>query len=128
VNKFWLLIVLVLLVGCQKGPTEAVVKGTVTLNGQPVDGGLIRMEPVDGTNQPNDSPIVGGKYELKIAPGEKKVMLYWQQGGGQVEDTVSQGKSPKPVQMFPPKFNTQTELRYTVKNGEQTHDIDVKFP
>lgn len=129
VYKLWLLAA-VLLVGCQKAPPEGVVKGTVTLNGQPVDGGsaLIRMEPVDGTNQPNDAPIVAGKYELKIAPGEKKVMLYWQTGGDQAEDTVTQGTSPKPVQMIPPKFNDKSELRYTVKDGEQTHNIDIKFP
>lgn len=130
VHKLWLLAAVVLFVGCQKAPPEGTITGTVTLNGQPVEGGyaLIRMEPVDGAGQPNDAPIVGGKYELKIAPGEKKVQLTWQKGGDQVVDTASQGKSAPPQQMFPEKYNVLTELKYTVTEGKQIKNFDITVP
>ena len=128
--KLWILVAVVLLAGCQKPPPEGTVKGTVTLNGQPVEGGsaMIRMEPVDGAGQPNDAPIVAGKYELKIAPGDKKVQLYWRKGDDQVVDTASQGTQPPAPQLFPAKYNDKTELTYKVTEGEQTKDFDIKAP
>lgn len=119
-----------LVTGCQKAPPEGTVSGIVTLNGQPVSGGsaLIRMEPVDGQTQPNDCAIVDGKYELKIAPGEKKVQIYWRKDDGEIPDTATQGTKPPAPQLFPAKYNDQTELRYTVTEGKQEKSFDIKVP
>ena len=51
-----LVILLVALTGCSRGPAIGTVKGTITLDGQPVDGGLIRLVPADG-NSPNPMQI-----------------------------------------------------------------------
>lgn len=115
------------LAGCQQGPPQGIVSGTVKLNGELVDGGhaLIRMEPVDGATQPNDCAIKEGRYEIKIAPGEKKVQLYWRNGPQQVVDTATQGTQPTAPQLFPPKYNDLTELRYTVVEGKQEKNFEI---
>jgi hypothetical protein len=130
VKHFVLIITLLTLLGCQKGPPEGIVSGTVKLNGELVDGGyaLIRMEPVDGATQPNDCAIVNGKYEIKIAPGEKKVQLYWRKGPVEVADTATQGTQPAAPQLFPAKYNDLTELRFTVVEGKQQKDFEITAP
>jgi hypothetical protein len=102
----------------------------VKLNGELVSGGdaLIRMEPVDGATQPNDCAIKDGKYEITIAPGEKKVQIYWRKGAAPMGDTASQGTQPAAPQMFPPKYNDLTQLRYTVTEGKQTKDFELTTP
>jgi hypothetical protein len=119
VHKFWLILAVILLMGCRP-PTPGIVTGTVTLNGQPIDGGsaMIRMEPINGEGQANEAAIVGSKYVLKTAPGEKKVLLYWRKFYDQTP----------PLQMFPPKYNDLTEVRYTVTEGKQTKDFAIVAP
>ena len=119
---------LLFLTACNSGPPLGKISGTVTLNGEPVDGGLIRMVPVDGNSQPNDDVIEMGKYELTMSPGEVKVELLWLKGGAAVADTANQGNEPKAVQQFPKKYNSETELRYTVVVGEQTKDFAITVP
>lgn len=129
-KHFVLLLTLLILLGCQKGPPEGIVSGTVKLNGELVDGGsaLIRMEPVDGATQPNDCPITNGKYEIKIAPGEMKVQLYWRKGLAQIADTATQGTQPVVPQLFPARYNDRTELRYVVTEGKQEKNFDITTP
>lgn len=120
--------VLLFLTACNNGPPQGTISGTVTLNGEPVDGGLIRMVPIDGNSQPNDDVIEKGKYELIMAPGEVQVELLWLKGGAAVADTANQGNEPPAVQQFPKKYNAETELRYTVVVGEQTKDFAITVP
>lgn len=122
-----LAVCLLVFAGCPQGPPQGTVSGTVTLDAQLVSGGdaLIRLEPLDGATQPNDCIIKDGKYEITIAPGEKKVQLYWRKGDGQPIDTATQGTRPSAPQLFPAKYNDQTELRYTVTEGKQTKDFNL---
>jgi hypothetical protein len=100
------------------------VKGTVSFEGQPVDGeALIRMVPTDGLSQPADSRITAGAYSITMPVGEKKVEIYWTKNSAKGKiDTASQG-TESVVVVIPAKYNTQTTLTYKVEKGTQTKDF-----
>ena len=56
-------------VGCGKsdGPKTYVVKGTVTLDDQPLPTGRINLVPTDGKGASAGTEIKNGKYEVRIA-------------------------------------------------------------
>src|SRR5437868_14156809 len=91
---------LLLASGCDSGSANGTVSGTITLDGQPVDGGLIRFIPIDGQSQPDDSPIANGAYSVTMPPGEKRVEISWMKTFGGAVDTATQGSS-RAVQMIP---------------------------
>jgi len=114
------------LAGCDTGPPTGVITGQVTIDGTPVDGGMIRFVPVGGESQPGDSPITAGAYSVTMPVGEKKVEITWgrlKSGGAQSVDTTSMGTDVY-VETIPRKFNgNDTTLRYEVKEGEQKKDF-----
>ncbi|MCI0357398.1 MAG: hypothetical protein L0211_02805 [Planctomycetaceae bacterium] len=104
----------------------SVVTGTITLDGQVVEGGVIRFVPSNGESQPADSPIVKGTYSLTVSPGEKKVEIFWAKSkSGAPIDTASQG-TDELVQMIPAEFNTQTTLLHTVADAQEVKDFALK--
>jgi hypothetical protein len=117
-----LLLLAVVLAACHRGPPMGTLKGKVTLDGQPVDGGLIRFVPADGNSQPEDCVVQGGNYTVTMPVGMKKVEVYWTKGGGKAVDTASQG-TEQIVQLVPPKYNTQTTLTHELVEGEQEQDF-----
>ena len=111
------------LAGCDRGPAVGTVKGTVAWDGQPVDGGLIRMVPADHLSQPADCIVKGGSYSITMPVGEKKVEIYWTKNSAPGKlDTASQG-TESVVVLIPPKYNTETTLKYTVEKGTHTQDF-----
>jgi hypothetical protein len=111
-----------LVVSCARGPAIGTINGRVTLDNQPVDGGLIRLVPADGNSQPADCIIKGGSFSISMPVGEKKVEIYWTKGGGGKVDTATQG-TEQVIQMIPPKYNTQTELTCTIEQGTVVKDF-----
>lgn len=117
------MVVLLVVCGCQRGPAVGTLKGNVTLDGVPVDGGLIRLVPADGNSQPADCQITAGAYSITMPVGEKKVEVYWTKSSGKGPvDTASQG-SEKIITMVPPQFNVESKLVVTVDKGETTKDF-----
>jgi hypothetical protein len=110
--------------GCDHGPPQGTVKGTVTLDGQPVDGGVITFVPADGNSQPEAVPITAGEYTVTMPLGEKRVEIYWAPSGGQSADTASQGRE-QIVQRIPAKYNAQSTLTHTVVKGEARKDFPL---
>jgi hypothetical protein len=113
-----------LLAGCDHGPPMGTVKGTVTLDGQPVDGGVITFVPSDGNSQPEAVPITAGAYSVTMPVGDKRVEIYWAPSGGQVGDTATQGRE-QIVQRVPAKYNAQSTLTHTVAKGEARKDFPL---
>ena len=119
-----LFLLCVLFTGCDTGPAQGTVSGTVTLDGKSVDGGLIRFVPADGNTQPADSVITGGAYTVTMPVGEKKVEVYWAPSSGKGADTATQG-AEQIVQRIPAKYNAQTTLSYAIVKGKQTKDFPL---
>ena len=110
--------------GCgPNGPNVAEVTGTVTLDGQPLEGAEIEFQPID---IPNGSPSYSinrtgpdGEYSLQYNDtlkgamvGEHKVrittfqQISTDEGGGEIPEQLG------------PEYNTKTELTATVKAGK----------
>ena len=114
---------MVLTSGCNRGPAVGTLEGTVTLDGTPVDGGLIRLVPSDGNSQPADCPLAAGAYSITMPVGEKKVEVYWTKSSGPgIVDTASQG-GDKVITLVPPKYNVESKLTVTIDKGKATKDF-----
>ena len=60
--------------GCSSDSGKGTVSGTVTLDGQPLQSGLIRFVPVDGRTPTAEATITDG--DLCVVPvGEKQVSI-----------------------------------------------------
>ena len=71
------LVALVAFSGCSDG--KVVVRGMVTVDGQPIEEGSISLEPADGQGPTTGGLIKEGKYELignaAVTPGDKIVRI-----------------------------------------------------
>lgn len=107
-------------VGCGKsdGPKTYVVKGTVTLDDQPLPTGHINLVPTDGKGGSAASEIRNGKYEVRIVPGQKSVEITSEKVTGKQKAYPGDPKSPEfdiKEQIIPAKYNSNTELKVDVK-------------
>jgi hypothetical protein len=51
------------------------VTGTVTLDGRPLESGLIRFVPTDGQTATADATIANGQFTATVPVGEKRVSI-----------------------------------------------------
>lgn len=62
------------IIGCGNGLAR--VEGIVTFNGEPVNRGMINLEPIDGKGQVVGAAVEGGTYRIdNVLPGEKIVRI-----------------------------------------------------
>ena len=61
-----------ILVGCKP---STVANGRVTYEGQAVRKGSILFQPADGHGASCGGPIIDGRYQLEVTPGEKTVEI-----------------------------------------------------
>lgn len=117
-------LLLVVLAGCDSGPPMGQVSGKVTLDNQPIKGLEVNFSPQDaklGTTATGYTQADGtytlyypgseegapaGDYIVSIAPGEGG-----EEGGPQVQ--------------IPAKYNSASELRRTVKPGQNQFDFEL---
>lgn len=112
--------------GCG-GNDLATVRGQVTLDGKPIESGLITFLPVDGKGASGGAKIVNGQYETQLDPGEKTVSI--------LAERVTETHQSKPgdpagtieikQQYLPAKYNTATTLKATITPGKATVDFKL---
>jgi hypothetical protein len=123
-----------LLSGCGSGGPTA--EGTVTLDGQPVDGGIIVFMPIgddgaEGKRPPAHAEITGGKYLLdakgNLRTGKYKVEINWQKKTGkQIPDTSDPGnKKDETKQVIPRKYNTESKETVEITSGSNKRDYTL---
>jgi hypothetical protein len=127
--------VLILVSGCGYGNSDSVpVKGTVTFDGQKVDGGAIVFVPEGemGTRLKRGGPIVDGAYALPAGkgplPGLYRVEITWnKKTGKQIDDPGDPGNlKDETVQVIPAKYNTESKEKVEVKTSPNTFDFALK--
>lgn len=135
---FCVLLVLGFIAGCgskgYEGAKRYPLSGTVTFNGEPVDGGIIRFIGESGTDKerPAGGVISGGKYEIPegqgVNAGTYQVEIRWSKPTGKkIKDTGDTGEMIDVTQqVIPSKFNEVTELRAEVSGTSTTFDFDIK--
>ena len=134
------------MMGCGGDSKAGAVTGVVTLDGKTVTEGEVTFTPMK-TGQPQTSAIQpDGSYRLENLPaGDAIVTVKGPQSGADntvsarmkgIKESVAAGKgSGKPAAAAPPKGESlpakyadgaTSDLRYTVKSGENKFDIPLK--
>jgi hypothetical protein len=123
--------------GCgSKGvPGYKAVSGSVTLDGQPLDQGLIQFQPQGGGGVNGSARIEAGKYALPegggLPVGSYKVAISSTNAPAATSsdpmEAMNQAGKAKAEERIPAQYNSKTTLTATVTdNGEQVFNFDVK--
>jgi hypothetical protein len=127
--------VLAVSLGCSQGPAEGIVRGTVTLDGQPLEQGDIRLTAIDGRAPTAGAQIVNGKFETRAAISKFRVQIESNvlrgPGGRPVDpnkkiDKYAAGPDAAPVSLVPDKYNKFSKLELDVQQGVQEPVFDLK--
>ena len=112
------------------------VSGTVTYDGQSVENGSLRFDPVDGTVGPAGvAKISQGEYvvgaDQGLVPGAYQVTIVATRKTGRQVTTTEQlpGEAadvPEVVQYIPSRYNVNTELRVELQVGENSHSFHLE--
>lgn len=138
-----LLTLVVVLAGCNTGPTLHPVAGTVTYNDKPVEGASVVLIPTEGPLVIGTPTDAAGKFTVMTdgkpgAPaGTYKVTVNKQSAAAGIptnptpEDMAKMGEAGKTA-LAPPelpvKYSVQqsTDLSVTIKPGENNIPLDLK--
>jgi hypothetical protein len=117
----------VLAVGCG-GQGATTVTGEVTLDGKPIEDGLITFVPVDGKTPNAATKIKGGKYSLKATPGAMRVQINSAivTGKRKAYDTPDSPLVDVLGERIPNRYNEQTTLTLDVKPGENVKNWELQ--
>jgi hypothetical protein len=115
-------------IGCSADAKNGIVTGTVTLDGQPLKAGTIRFDAVDGRTAAADASIADGKFTAKLPPGDKRVTITSPKvvGKKKMYDTPDSPVYEVAEESLPARYNSQSELKLTVKLGDQDAKFDLK--
>ncbi len=113
--------------GCENGRSS--VTGTVTFDAQPVASGSITFVK-DGVEPVREGAVIqNGAFSAKLPPGKYKVELSGQKVVGKRTQKGMDDKDEEVVlteELFPERYNTQTQLREEIKPGPHTIKLDLK--
>ena len=128
VRAFAALTLLALLTGgC--GTSKPVMEGTVTLDGVPIEKGVIVLMPPDGKGQTAGCGITAGSYRMQASPGTKQVSIIAERKDGKMPDPMSPGSGAvidRYVDYVPERYNKKSELTVTIKPGLNKHDFKLE--
>jgi hypothetical protein len=126
-GAFVLVISMVFLAGC--GGSSR-IEGTVTFDGQPVDGGGIVFIGSGTQGEKASGRIEGGKYSLeaKLPSGSYKVEIRWLKPTGKsIPNKSDAGTSTEETkEVIPMEYNSQSKLTADIKSGQNTFNFDLK--
>ncbi len=132
-RRWCLCLVIFACMGCGSGPSTATVTGTVTFEGGPVKAGTICFVPLDGIPRQGDIQPDGSYRVDDIPLGDAIIVI----NPPAVEDPnkhmrIKEQKDTAVIQPPPPPFPTKyidmstSDLRYSVKSGENVHKVEMK--
>jgi hypothetical protein len=121
----WLLVLL--LVGCRRGPQLAPVSGTVKLDGKPLALAEVTFQPENHSRASHGVADASGHYVLRYNRDEMGALVgqHSVQIRSATEVTLPNGKFELRPQLVPPRYNSQTELRREVKAGSNEFDFEL---
>ena len=119
--------------GCSdegKGPQRAAVCGTVTVDGQPVENGMIQFTPTEGTTGPVAGAVIeNGEYsaEKKRGPvvGTQRVEISGnRKTGNKIKNEMGMVVDER-VSVVPEAYNAQSTLVRQVESGKNIFDFPL---
>ncbi|WP_437185233.1 hypothetical protein SH668x_002331 [Planctomicrobium sp. SH668] len=111
--------------GGDQGPKLHEVVGKVTVDGKPLELGVITFDPLDGVSGSYGETIKNGEFQLKSSAGKKKVSIM----ASRLSSKPGPGGLPHQEQYLPAKYNMKSELVREViadKNSPMTFDLVTK--
>jgi len=136
-SKLLPIVCLLVIAGCGGGDVEtietAAFKGTVTLDGSPLEKGIIQFRPgKDASGQPlrgqmTEATINAGQYELTAdkgaVVGENIVLISATKVVGK---EMADGEEIEKVEQYlPAKYNSETTLSVNVTPGDTEHNFEL---
>ncbi|MFP6676568.1 MAG: carboxypeptidase regulatory-like domain-containing protein [Pirellulaceae bacterium] len=125
--SFGVVLLVAVTVGCGNNDLNA-VKGTVTLDGEPLADALLVFTPLTGGRPAAARTDANGKYELVYdrnssgtITGEHVVEITT---GDDYED--DDGQAVLIPERLPKQYNAETDLRAKVGEGNNVFDFDLK--
>jgi hypothetical protein len=114
--------------GCSAKSQSGTVKGSVTLDGQPLATGKILFAAADGVAPAAEATVTAGQYESIVPLGSKRVEIRAPKVTGQKKmyDTPDSPTVDTVVELLPAKYNVNSELTMTVEGAEQEQNFDLK--
>ncbi|MBA2115191.1 hypothetical protein [Bremerella alba] len=121
-----------LVLGCGGPASTAIpISGTVSVEGQPVEGGLITFISIDGNSPAAGAVIQDGSYQSEVEPGEKKVMVLGNKVVGEeyiLAGVPDSGTREKLETVTHPSYNAKhlTPLTATISGPNEELNFDLK--
>jgi hypothetical protein len=119
-----------ILIGCAGKGAPATLSGEVRFQGQPVEKGSIRLDPMAGEGEPAAVPITNGRYEFGpgsgLVSGRYRVSIMGHRVVGTRVDPETGQTIQETEQYIPDQYNTRTTLEITLSPGQNTQDFDLK--
>jgi hypothetical protein len=115
--------------GCGGGPAQSKVKGTVSLNGKPLDTGVIHFYPQSDAGGPSASAdIKDGLYQLQTGIGPMKVVINSHQviGKRKLYDTPDSPVVEDTRDILPARYNMKSELKADLVAGDNEVNFDLQ--
>lgn len=114
--------------GCEQGPAVAPVTGTVTQDGEPLNGAMVEFQPDKG------APSYGytdenGRYEIQYQVDRMGALLGHHWISVRTEGEVTDPKTDMTVnrpETIPQEYNDETTLEHEVVKGENVFDIAIE--
>lgn len=122
---FALVASLLVLAGC--GPKMGTVSGTVTIDSQPLDKGVICFAPAEGSGEAVTGEVNDGHYSLRMAAGKKIVQLSAPivVGKRKEYDGPEAPLIEITAERLGPRYNSESELTFDTPAGSSTKDWEV---
>jgi hypothetical protein len=123
---------LVIVTGCEHSDRGS-VSGAVTLDGQPVDGGIISFFP-NGREARKSActTIAAGRYAVPAgsgpAIGANRVEIRWSRKTGKKVPgaLLASRETDELVEAVPARYNANSELKVEIKPGDNQADFQLK--
>jgi len=118
--------------GCGNSSSRGAVRGSVTLDGMPLDDATITFAPeAAGQDKAAWTMTKQGKYSIPAvtgpAVGPSRVEIRAsRKTGKQLADTGPFGAADEMREIVPPRYNSQSELNANIKSGDNIVDFDLK--
>jgi hypothetical protein len=119
------------ILGCNdSGPPLGIVSGTITLDGEPLEGAQVTFDPLFSDGSPAYSKELtdeNGYYEMWYQTDRKGVLIGEHTVYIQTEQhqQMEDGRNIVVPERVPARYNQETELKITVEKGKQEKNFDL---
>jgi hypothetical protein len=126
--KLWSALLLAAAVGCSAGNDGGFVKGTVSLDGQPLAAGQILFIAINQDAPSAEATITAGQFEVVVPLGEKRVEIRAPKitGKKKMYDTPDSPTVDTVVELLPARYNVSSELTIAVDGSPLETNFDLE--